>query len=178
MQLTEFLQKIQRKIFILIVQIKNSKMSEPRKRSKRRIGDVVKIDLGSDIASLGVVLNEPLIKFYAPTLQNELDIDSTLKSESIFTIMVMNSAIRSGRWPIVAKTNVDQELQETHKFFKQDQITKKLSIYEENGNEYPANYEACVGLECAMVWSAEHVEDRLRDFYMKRPCRWLSTIEK
>lgn len=34
----------------------------------------------------------------------------------------------------------------------------------------------CEGLECAAVWSPEHVEDRLRSHYAGVPCEWALSL--
>ncbi|MEI7895193.1 MAG: hypothetical protein WCI05_19005, partial [Myxococcales bacterium] len=50
-------------------------------------------------------------------------------------------------------------------------ISGNLSLYRA-GTERPATREACVGLERAAVWSAEHVESRLSDQLAQRPNKW------
>ena len=39
--------------------------------------------------------------------------------------------------------------------------------------EIPATWEEIQGLENVMVWSSSHLEDRLRDHFAGRPCKWV-----
>ena len=60
-------------------------------------------------------------------------------------------------------------------FFKQDVISKNVYIYR-NGMEIAASAEDCLGLECAAVWSAEHIESRLEDYINGRSNRFVEGL--
>jgi hypothetical protein len=54
----------------------------------------------------------------------------------------------------------------------------KFSLYDPNTGEMtPATKEQCIGLECAAVWEAEHVVDRINDHYAGRKNKWLEQLE-
>jgi hypothetical protein len=89
----------------------------------------------------------------------------------------MNHSITSGRWEIIGNSPLDKDLQETPYFFKQDSIDKnKISLYKK-GEEIPALPEECVNLERAAVWEPGHVEDRLRDYFLNKPNKWVESLK-
>jgi hypothetical protein len=63
-------------------------------------------------------------------------------------------------------------------FFKEDPISHALSRYRGGGgDEVPASAEQCEGLECAAVWEAEHVVERLSDHFAGRPNAWVESMK-
>jgi hypothetical protein len=65
-------------------------------------------------------------------------------------------------------------------FFKRDSISGKLSIYTERGGksfEKDATLEECKQLECAAVWSANHIIDRLNDHFSGKPNKWVESMK-
>ncbi|MDN3649150.1 immunity 26/phosphotriesterase HocA family protein [Reinekea marina] len=134
----------------------------------------MKLEDGS--LSFGRVLNEPLMAFYDCKSENVLDVNDVISRPILFRIWVMNNAIESGRWQVLGNIPLDLELEETPRFFKQNSLSKKLSIYFE-GEETPATKEECQGLERAAVWDPEHVEDRLRDYFAGVPNQWVESLK-
>jgi hypothetical protein len=59
--------------------------------------------------------------------------------------------------------------------FIQDAIhPDRFEFYDPNtGESRPATKEKIKGLERASVWEANHIEDRIRDYYNGVPCVWL-----
>jgi hypothetical protein len=55
------------------------------------------------------------------------------------------------------------------------QKPEKLQIYH-HGKIVPATRKGVVALERTAVWSAEHVEDRVRDEYSGRENKWLQSL--
>lgn len=154
------------------------------KRQQRTEGAVVEIPLGSGRRAFGRLRYEPLVDFFDLELRdsNSIDLDRIVRSPVAFTIYVMNSAVTSGRWPTVGtKPLTDAERATVPRFCKKDALTGALSIYWEDplsdeAHEVPASREECQLLEPAAVWSAEHVEDRLRDHFEGRPNKWRKSI--
>lgn len=152
-------------------------MTAKKGRGKRLVGNVVRIDLGDDTHTYAHVLHEPLLAFYDIRTSQEATLDEILDREVLFKIWVMNSAITSGRWPVVGHAEVPPELAERQWFCKQDSIDpRKLMLYSD-GEELPATFEECEKLERAAVWSPEHVEDRLRDRFAGRPNKWVESLK-
>ena len=66
------------------------------------------------------------------------------------------------------RTVGEDEARREEVFFKQDALSGVLLVYSVGAmgsTERPARPEEAAGLERAAVWSAEHVEDRLRDHF-------------
>ncbi|GAB1268388.1 hypothetical protein NBRC116493_16410 [Aurantivibrio infirmus] len=144
--------------------------------SKRKVGDIVKIDLKNGYFAFGRVLKEPLMAFYGFRATATPSVEEIVSKEILFKIWVMNNAVTSGRWPIVGHLDLDESLLKSVTFFKQDSISKKLYLYRDS-KVLPASREECIGLEKAAVWSASHVEDRLRDYFDGIPNKWVGSLQ-
>jgi hypothetical protein len=158
-------------------------MAQTKKKIRRREGQVVKIDLGAT-KSFARVLEEPLFAFYDREydLENEPHIDDICSLPIAFKIWVMNYAITRGLWEVIGCKPLEVELNVPPKFFKQDAISGKLSIYQPThslapSSERPATFDEVKGLESAAVWDPQHVEDRLRDHFAHRPNRWVESLK-
>ena len=153
------------------------------KRVRRVEGSIVQISLGQGKAALAIVLGEPRLAVFDRQFEEGKDPDlAALRNLPIaFQLMVMNSAVTEGRWPIVACVPVPSDLEAPPAFCKQDEITGRLSIYQEVEELAPhyerdATLEECRGLEPAAVWEPEHVEDRIRDHFAGRPNIWVEQL--
>lgn len=145
------------------------------KKLKRRIGDIVKIGLEDGSMCFARVLEEPLVAFYDIKTNFMPSIDEIMRSPILFKVWVMNHAITSGRWEVVGHQELDESLKKPVRFFKQDPISKEVCIYL-NSEEISATREECKNLERAAVWSPEHIEDRLRDYYSGVPNKWVESL--
>jgi hypothetical protein len=146
-----------------------------KKKIKLMIGDIVRIRIRDDLFAFARVLNEPLMAFYDFFGNLEYGDNSVIKSPVLFKIWVMNDAISSGRWEVIGNKPLEADLLVVPDFFKVDPINKSLSIYR-NGIDIPATVAQCEGLERAAVWSATHVESRLRDYFDGIPNKWTSSL--
>jgi len=147
----------------------------PKKEVTPKPGDIVEIPLPSGGHAYGRVLSDPLMAFYALRSDEGLPAETVLALPVAFRSWVMHSAIGSGRWPVVARAPLEPTELESPRFFKQESISKRLSLYR-RGEERPATYEECLPLERAAAWSAEHVEARLEDHLADHPCRFDEAI--
>ena len=153
------------------------------KNTRRKSGQIVRINLHDDSFVYARVLNEPLVAFYGKIYRKEIEDFSELEAVPIvFTLMVMNHAVTKGRWPVVAKAPLPSQLEVAPRFCKQDARTGALTIYHEVSElaphyERPAKVGECDGLEVAAVWEPEHVEDRLRDHFANRPNKWVEQLK-
>ena len=63
------------------------------------------------------------------------------------------------------------------KFIQDILNPKNFKFYNPNTGEItPANREDLKGLECAAIWEANHVEDRLRDHFLDKPNVWVELL--
>jgi hypothetical protein len=100
-----------------------------------------------------------------------------------FRVSVMDSAFKpSSAWRSIGKLPLREGESPNSRFAKQDALTGALSIYWEDTSagtwhEEPATLDECAGLETAAVWSANHIEDRLRDHFAGEPNKWVAVTE-
>ena len=150
------------------------------KRSRRREGDILKVDVGGGKHAYAQVGHEPIIVFFEGLYEVELTPTAVAELPALFRLMVMNHAVTSGQWPVVGHEALSAENAEEPFFFKQDQINGSLALYHSsfaNQNyERPATLAECSGLECAAVWEPEHVCDRLRDRHHGKRNRWADEL--
>lgn len=150
------------------------------KRVRRRVSDILKINLGGGMHSYGQVADEPLIVFFDGAFTDPLLPEQAIRLPVLFRIWVHNDAVKKGVWEVVGNLPLAPENAIEPCFYKQDVITGVLSLYHstfaDTGWERPASATECEGLECAAVWDAEHVEDRLRDHYSGQPNKWLENL--
>ena len=92
---------------------------------KPREGHVFSIRLKAGRYAFGRVLKNPLCAFYVRVSDQILDVDEIAKDPIGFKVWVMDSAF-------------EPELQERVWFFKEDPISKALSLYSQ-GEERPAS---------------------------------------
>jgi Immunity protein 26 len=152
-------------------------------RRRRMAGQIVEIALGQGMKSYARVLNEPLFAFYDRVFDaaEKPNTEDVISLPIAFKINVMNSAVTSGHWTVIARIDLTPDLQEVPMFCKQDIVTGKLYIYQEVAElaphyERPASADECIGLEALAVWEAEHVEDRLRDHFAGQPNKWVEQL--
>lgn len=154
------------------------------KRQQRTEGAIIEIPLGRGRRAFGRLLYEPLVEFYDLEIRDSdpIDLERIIDAPVAFTIYVMNSAVTTGRWSKVGKVPLtDAERVTVVRFSKEDAMTGELSIYWEDPlsdevHDIPASREECEELEPAAVWSAEHVEDRLRDHFDGRVNKWVESM--
>jgi hypothetical protein len=158
-------------------------MAQARRRSAPP-GSIVLIDLGDGYAAVARALQRPLFEFFDLTVP----VDRAPQPEELagarvlFRIDVMDSAVTSGRWKVVGQAALtDDEKSRREWFFKQDPMTGQLSLYAENPVtkevfQRAAEPAECAALERAAVWSATHVEDRLRDHHAGRANSWVESL--
>lgn len=145
---------------------------------KQKRGDIVRIDIGNGKQFHAVALTHPMFAFLASVSEREEPVQEVRDRAVLFKLCVMDSAAKSGRWPIVGK--VDPSIVSALDgavFFKQDLISGRISAYDAITNaESPLSFEEADRLECAAVWSPDHVEDRLRDHVNGISNKWWASM--
>jgi hypothetical protein len=148
-------------------------MKPKLKRARRRQGDLLKIELGKGLRSYAQVGPHPIIIFFDGAFSQNLPNHEVLRLPVLFRIPVMHRAITSGDWPTIGRGELSPENATEPLFFKIDAITGQFFLYHSSfaatNYERPALASQCEGLECAAVWSAEHVLTRLQDHFAGRP---------
>ncbi|GAA3973353.1 immunity 26/phosphotriesterase HocA family protein [Hymenobacter antarcticus] len=145
-------------------------------RQRRTVGSIIEIDLGEGHFSYGRILDFASFAFYdIHVTKQEKDISKITNKPILFIIAVYNDVVSSGRWVKIGSEPLPQSLQILPTKFIQDALhLDRFELYYPNSGEIrPASKEACEGLERCAVWDANHVEDRLRDHFAGRPCKWM-----
>lgn len=145
------------------------------KRVRVRKGDIVQINLDDGSMAFGRVLHEPLMAFYDIKSSSLPTLNNIATSKVLFKVWVMKSAITSARWKVIGNLPLENDLEKSPVFFRQDAITKKYYLYQD-GLEKPASKAECEGLERAAVWDPVHIEDRLSDYFAKKPNKWVESL--
>lgn len=101
------------------------------------------------------------------------------KTPILFIIMVYDDVVLKGKWVKVAKLPIREELLNLPMQFIQDKHNpQNFELYNPNTGEISiAKKEQCIGLESAAVWAQNHVEERIRDYYLGVPNAWLEQLK-
>jgi hypothetical protein len=147
-----------------------------KKKQRRVVGDVVRVDLEDGTHTYARVLPDATFAFYDKRDETELAISEILGLPVLFEVAVMDHAVKEGRWTVVGHAPLDGHFSKVRPRFIQDRVKPdSFSIYE-SGAIRPALRHECVGLEAAAVWEPAHVEDRLRDHYAGRTNKWVESL--
>ena len=146
------------------------------RRKKWQAGNVVEIKLADGSFSYGLILEEPLIAFSKAIFNQRQIISEKIFEEIAFQLMVMNSAIGKNGWPIIGDLPVNKLSIGNIKFYRYDRISNKFYHYVDSINDIQVSRDECVGLECAAVWSKNHIEDRLYALKNGMECPWRESL--
>ena len=157
----------------------------PTPKSKRAQspveGDFFRIDLGEGLLAHGRILKSPICAFYDAIGDRALDSAELVKKPILFKICVMKDAFKTLPWKIIGHAELEALLQRRVWFSKMDSISGELTLYSSwqgKTDEKPATVSQCQKHERAAVWSACHVESRLRDHYAGVPNRTVENFKK
>jgi Immunity protein 26 len=149
------------------------------KRQRRIVGMIVRIPFSSTKDAFAQVLAAPEIAVLDlfKTTGMTPSAEEISSANLLFRIWVMNRALTDGHWERICIVPLRTEFTQRVARFKRDPISGLFSIYV-GGVERPAAPCECIGLEPAAVWSAEHVEARLKDHVGKRTHRPLDALRE
>jgi hypothetical protein len=107
------------------------------------------------------------------------DLNLLQKANILFIVMVYNDIITKGVWVKVGKLPIRNDLLvQPMKYIQDIQNPNSFELYNPNTGEITkATREQCEGLEYAAVWEANHVEDRIRDYYLDVPNIWVEQLK-
>ncbi len=111
------------------------------------------------------------------------DVEFLQGVDSLFRVWVMNYAFdNKSAWRKIGVLDLTDKEMQASPFFKQDQLSGRLTIYQEatespkGYEERPATFGECLGLERAAVWKPEHIVDRLVDHFEGRENKWVRSL--
>lgn len=143
----------------------------------KHAGKIFQIPLENGTYGFGRILDNVATAFYDLNTEIIPSIEEIIQAKVLFKVPVMNYAFSSKewkeKWKIIGQEPLDNKLKEDIIFCRQDFISKKCYLYFENGVEEETTCEECAKYEIAAVWDPKHIEDRLLDHFMDRPCIWL-----
>ena len=145
---------------------------------KQKRGDLIRIDIGGGKQFHAIALTPPLIAFLGDPREHHEAVTDALHGAVIFKVCVVDSAVKSGRWAVVGNIDLATvSALDGATLFKQDRISGRLTAYDAiSGRENSISFDEADRLECAAVWSAEHIEDRLRDHLNGVPNKWWASM--
>lgn len=148
------------------------------RRRNQKPGDIVSIDIGDGRKFYAVALTHPLYAFLDGLIEPGEPADVVRSRDILFKLWATDGAVKTGRWPIIGKLDVHTvSAWDGAVFFKQDKISGRITAYERGcGIKTEISIEEANQLECAAVWSAEHIEDRLRDHSDAVPNKWWASM--
>lgn len=145
------------------------------RRSAWEPGNIFEVALPGGGLAYGIVVGLPLVAFFDLRCAERPRITELLSRPAAFRIWVMRSCVGRNGWPVIDFVGIPDALSQPQTFYKFDVLARRFSLYSER-SEQPATREQCLGLECAAVWSAVHVESRLDDHFEGRPNRWAESL--
>jgi hypothetical protein len=147
------------------------------KRQRWTPGAVVQISLGDGYHAFAQMLDTPEYAFFdLKSIMNVSPAEAT-RQPVLFRLWVNAGAHLDGRWRKIGRADIPKCLSEPVYRYKLDPIDRsKLCLTYDGSDGPPATIEECAGLECASVWDAKHVEDRLRDHFAGLPNKWAMSL--
>jgi len=147
------------------------------KRQRWTRGAVVEVPLSDGSHTYAQMLDDPEYAFFDCRSGDDLPAAACVLRPVLFRLWVMRSVHSTGRWPKVGVAPVSVALQIPVRRYNQDRLRPQDIRLTLDGSDGPLGTLAdCDGLECAAVWDAEHVENRLRSHYAGVPCPWTLSL--
>ena len=148
------------------------------KRQKITIGSILEISIEKKYYVYAQILQEGYAFFDFKSDKKLKDFSPLLQAKILFIINVDSYVVNKGFWMKVGKLPIRQDLKKLPlKFIKDELNPKHFELYNPNTGEISnATKDQCKGLERAASWANNHVEDRIRDHYLKRPNVWLEQM--
>ncbi len=143
---------------------------EKKKRQRFKEGSIVKIKLSGNRFIFGRLLLGFRIGIYDLLIKSDTEMPSIeyiIKSKIIFYVVIYRSIISKGIFEIVGF----KELTQTEIDKIPPQFNQSLGNYEDctifynDGKEYKAPPEECIGLERSAVWDEHSLVERIEDYY-------------
>ena len=162
-------------------QQKKNLVINPTKRQRITEGSILEINIENQYFVYAQILKEGLgyAFFDFQSCERLLDFSILNEAKVLFIVLVYDNVITKGLWVKTGKLAIREELNELPmKFIQDSQNLNNFELYNPNTGEISkATKEQCLELECAAVWEANHVEDRIRDYYNCKPNIWVEQLK-
>jgi len=147
------------------------------KRQKITEGSIVEISINNEYYVYAQILNKGLgYAFFDFRSKEKLkNLEILTGCSVLFIVSIYAHVITQGEWLKIGKLPIRKDLETLpFKFIQDRHNSKYLRLYNPNTGEISkASKMDCVNLERAAVWDSNHVEDRIRDYYLGVPNVWL-----
>lgn len=132
-------------------------------------GTFFRIPLGDGSSGYGRLLESSYTAFYKHrTSEPDLDLDRIASKPVLFKTAVRQLAWYA--WDVIGWRELEEHLTQPLVRFTQDVGDfRQCTIFDTAGNERAAEPQECVGIERAVVWEQQAIEERLLDALMGRP---------
>jgi hypothetical protein len=135
-----------------------------------RPGTFLRIPLADGTFGYGRTLSPAYDAFYDYRTESpDSDLDRIASKPILFKIAVRH--LVPGSWEVIGRRKLEEPLTRPIVYFRQDVGDfRRCEICDTADNVRSAEPQECVGLERMAVWDEHHVEERLLDTFMGRPC--------
>ncbi len=149
------------------------------KRQKVTIGAILEIKIENSYYVYAQILDGGYVFFDFKTGDRLKDYNILNSVSKLFILGVYKEVITKGIWIKVATLPIRDSLKVIPMQYIQDiHNPNKFSLYDpKTGDITESTREACVGLERCAVWTSNHVEDRIRDYYLGVSNKWLELLK-
>lgn len=107
-----------------------------------------------------------------------VDILELTNAPVLFVAYTHSYILTKKLWKKVGYLDIREELKDDIIFFIYSKVDGTFEKYSsKTGEVFPSSLEDCRGLEICAVWDKNHIEDRIRDYYLGVPCVWLNNID-
>lgn len=140
------------------------------------VGSIIEIPIEGKYFVYAQILGKAGYAFFDfKTIEKLKDITYLRSAKILFVLGVYDDVITQGLWKKVGKLEVRKDLEvQPMQYIYHKGENPEYEIYNPNTGEIRrSTKEQVKGLECAAVWEANHVEDRIRDHYLGVPCIWM-----
>lgn len=139
------------------------------RKQRYKPGTFFRIPLSDGSFGYGRLLESFYTAFYKHrTSELDLDLDRIASKPVLFKTAVRQLALNA--WEPIGWRELEEHLTQPLVRFMQDVGDfRQCTIFDTAGNERAAEPQECVGLERAVVWEQQAIEERLLDALMGRP---------
>lgn len=146
------------------------------KKQRITIGAILEINIENNYYVYAQILGNANYAFFDYRTTSQLkDFTVLFDKPVLFIASVYNDIITQGHWLKVGNLELRNDFKVLPMKFIQDALNPdSFELYDPNtGESKPSTKEQIKGLERAAVWEANHIVDRIRDYYNEVPCVWL-----
>jgi hypothetical protein len=135
---------------------------------KQTPGTLVRIQLADSSFAYAMELESPYTAFYDyRTLEPSVDLDTICAKPILFRLAVEGNV--ADYWDVIGWHPVEGDAAAPVLQFMQDLADyRKCTLFDSVGTEREVTPEECIGIERAVVWRHDHVEQRLLDKFLDR----------